>query len=286
MTKNIPIRGPSPAPTSVIAPRHEAPTLPASQQSSVGGSSFSPEAYIKPFLSFMTENPTVYHAISHFHSQLESEGFTYLSERELWADKLSAGGKYFFSRNGSGLIAFTVGEKYKPGNGAAIIASHIDALTTKVKPVSTKATKQGFVQLGVAQYAGALNQMWFDRDLGIGGRVFLKNSKSGVVSTKLVKLDWPIARIPSIAPHFGIPAEGQANRETRMVPIIGLDNSDLFGVVKNETVGTNLQGATGTFAATQPQRLVEVIAGQIGVKDCKWKPTTGLFPQELTGASL
>lgn len=44
--------------------------------------------------------------------------------------------------------------------------------------------------LGVAPYAGALNRTWFDRDLGIGGRVLVKQS-DGKIATRLVKLSWP-----------------------------------------------------------------------------------------------
>ena len=45
--------------------------------------------------------------------------------------------------------------------------------------------------IGIAPYAGALNSTWWDRDLGIGGRVYVKDSKSGKIEMKLVKLDWP-----------------------------------------------------------------------------------------------
>ena len=217
--------------------------------------SFDPASYTQPFIDFISNNPTVYHAVSHFGKQLESSGFTKLSERDLWHNKLKAGGKYYFTRNGSGLIAFTVGAQYKVGNGIAMIASHIDALTAKLKPVSTKTTRNGYQQVGVAQYAGGLNQTWLDRDLGVGGRVLIKES-SGKISTKLVKLDWPIARIPTLAPHFGIPAEGQPNRETRMVPIIGLDNSDL---AEQSSAENGPLSEANTFVATQPPRLVRTI---------------------------
>lgn len=89
------------------------------------------------------------------------------------------------------MIAFTVGENYKSGNGVAMIAGHVDALTARLKPVSTKTTKAGYVQLGVAPYAGALNSTWWDRDLGIGGRVLVKDGTTGKIETKLVKLGWP-----------------------------------------------------------------------------------------------
>lgn len=98
------------------------------------------------------------------------------------------------TRNGTSIIAFTVGKAYKPGNGVAMIAGHIDAVTARLKPVSNKPTKAGYVQLGVAPYAGGLNETWWDRDLSIGGRVIVKD-ESGKTSSKLVKLDWPSKRV-------------------------------------------------------------------------------------------
>ena len=87
------------------------------------------------------------------------KGFSKLSERENW--KLKKGGKYFIERNGSSMVAFVVGEKYEPGNGAAMIAGHVDALTAKLKPIPKLENKAGFVQLGVAPYAGGLNDTWW-----------------------------------------------------------------------------------------------------------------------------
>lgn len=72
-----------------------------------------------------------------------------------------------------------------------MVAGHVDALTARLKPISNKKTSAGYVQLGVAPYAGALNSTWWDRDLGIGGRVLVKDEKTGKITTKLVKLGWP-----------------------------------------------------------------------------------------------
>ena len=253
--------------SSIKTPARQAEPIASQTIRKSSASPIQPEAYTDPFLSFISDNPTVFHAIVYFSKKLDAHGFTKLSERDVWTDKLAKGGKYYYERNGSGLIAFTIGTNYKPGNGAAIIASHVDALTTKLKPISAKPTKAGFVQLGIAPYAGALNQTWIDRDLGIGGRVLVKDSETGKIHTKLVKLGWPIARIPSLAPHFGIAAEGQANKETRMVPIIGLDNSDISQRTDEEQKPSILGGA-GTFTATQPPRLVKAIAGEMGIQNC------------------
>ena len=236
-------------------------------------STFKPESYTQPFCDFMTANPTVYHAVAAVAAKLEAHGYKRLSERDSWSSALKPGGKYFFDRNGSGLVAFAIGADYAAGHGAAVIGAHIDALTARLKPVSTKPTRQGYEQLGVAHYGGALSDLWQDRDLGIAGRVFVRDPDGGKVEMRLVKLGWPIARIPSIAPHFGLRPEGQPNRETRMTPIIGVDNGGLHGGAKKanaetETDGTGtMLGSAGAFVATQPPKLVKMIAGEIGVQD-------------------
>lgn len=212
----------------------------------------------------MTANPTVFHAVKAFTTQLSSAGFKQLSERDLWTETLKLGGKYYTTRNGSALVAFSIGKDYRAGNGIGIVAGHVDALTARLKPIPKLRTKSGYVQLGIAPYAGALNNTWWDRDLGVGGRVLVKNEKSGKIEEKLVKLDWPIARIPSLAPHFGSVAAGPFNKETEMVPIIGLDNSDVSG---NGQPRKDSKIKVGAFAASQPERLVHAIASEMSIED-------------------
>ncbi|KAH6637003.1 peptidase M18 [Chaetomium tenue] len=224
-----------------------------------------PEAFTKPYLDFMTENPTVFHAVDYFKEKLLKSGYKELSSRDNWAGKLEPGGKYYTTRNGSSIIAFAVGEAYKPGNGVAMVAGHIDALTARLKPTSKKPNTHGYVQLGVAQYAGALNETWWDRDLSIGGRVIVRDPETGKTTAKLVKLDWPIARIPTLAPHFGLSMTGHNNRETEMVPIIGLDNSDINGATSSSTAQP--LGGQGSFASTQPPKLVKLISKELSISD-------------------
>lgn len=241
--------------TSLIQQREAAP-LPEKEKE------FDPSLYTLPYLKFMTDNPTAFHAVDAFTKKLESNGYNYLSERKLWDVK--PGGKYYTKRNDSSFIAFAVGKDYKPGNGFGIVAGHIDAITTKLKPISKVHNKAGFIQLGVAPYAGGLNSTWWDRDLGIGGRVLVKTS-SGKIETKLVNLGWPIARVPTLAPHFGAASQGPFNKETQMVPIVGIDNSDLYPEQKKD--GPESKIKAGTFAATQPPRLVQTICGSLGIQD-------------------
>lgn len=96
-------------------------------------SDIDPDTFTSPFLKFITEAPTVFHVVDAFASRLKDKRFTELSEREDWNDKIKAGGRYFNTRNGSSMMAFVVGKKYKAGNGFAMAAGHIDALTCRRK---------------------------------------------------------------------------------------------------------------------------------------------------------
>lgn len=226
------------------------------------------EKYAKPFCDFLTDNPTVFHAVAAMKKQLKDEGFSELLESDEW--KLQKGGKYYVHRNGSSLMAFVVGEKYVPGNGAAILAGHVDALTAKLKPISKVPNSAGYLQLGIAPYAGAPNMTWWDRDLGIGGRVLVQ--EDGKIVEKLVKLDWPIARIPTLAPHFGAPAYGPFNPETQMVPIIGLEDTttsepdqQMTDAFSQPPLLGQRKGDYDTFQSTQPPALVRAIGEALGM---------------------
>jgi aspartyl aminopeptidase len=57
--------------------------------------------------------------------RLRAAGFEKLSERQPWGG-LQAGGKYYFTRNASTIVAFAVGAKYTAGNGFHMIGAHTD----------------------------------------------------------------------------------------------------------------------------------------------------------------
>jgi len=159
-----------------------------------------------------------------------------------------------------------------------MIAGHVDSLTAKLKPISKKQFKQGYVELGVAPYGGSLNSTWWDRDLGVGGRVIIKNP-DGKIESRLVNLDWPIARVSTLAPHFGAPANGPFNKETQMIPIIGLER--LTQLYLNYLWHSQIYSSeddpqlmpVGTFAAGQPARLVKAVSSQLGIRDGTSKHT-------------
>lgn len=222
------------------------------------------ERHAQGFCDFLNDAPTVYHAVEHYAEKLKASGYKYLAERDDWSAILEAGGKYFFTRNYSSLVAFAVGKEYRAGNGIALIGSHVDALTMNVKPVSTRSSV-GYLQLGVAPYAGGGNMTWWDRDLGLAGRVMVAD-ESGAISQKLMRMPYPIAKIPTLAPHFGAPSRGPFDQETQMTPIIGLEPRSVEKELEKQFNALSAGDSLNSPTQNHSPRFLKAIAKQLGTE--------------------
>ncbi|KAI0693785.1 aspartyl aminopeptidase [Cytidiella melzeri] len=185
-----------------------------------------PEAASR-LISFINASPTPFHAVRTAALRLEKAGFRKIKETDQWEDDLRPGGKYYFTRNQAAILAFALPQNWKAGAGLSIIATHIDSPNLRVRPVSKK-TKYGYLQVGVETYGGGIWHSWFDRDLSLAGRVVLENKDGGYIS-KLVKIDRPLLRIPTLAIHLdrSVNDNFQFNKETEFVPIAGLVETEL-----------------------------------------------------------
>ncbi|KAI3406780.2 hypothetical protein KGF56_000385 [Candida oxycetoniae] len=196
--------------------------------------------YAQDFVDFVNESPTPYHAVDSVKKMLVNEGFEEIVERNNWSKsyKLAKNGKYFVTRNGSSIIAFTVGGKYENGNGIAIVGAHTDSPCLRIKPIS-KRTSEGFITIGVEQYGGLIAHTWFDRDLSVAGRVYV--NEEGQFVPKLLKIDKPLLRIPTLAIHLNreVNTKFEFNKETKLVPIAGQTALD-----KNENENGKKTAAT------------------------------------------
>lgn len=174
--------------------------------------------YAQEMINFIHRSPSPFHAVDQARQRLESAGFRQLSESDIWS--LTPKGKYFVTRNQSSIIAFSLGAKYKPGNGCSMIAAHTDSPCLKVRPRSD--VKNGnFRQVAVELYGGGLWYTWFDRDLTVAGRAIVQQDSNFV--NKLVNVEKPILRVPSLAIHLnrGVGTEGfNPNKENHTTPIL------------------------------------------------------------------
>ena len=156
-------------------------------------------------------------------------------ERDPWTSTLQPGGKYYLTRNTSTIVAFAIGNGWKPGNPVGMVGAHTDSPCLRIKPVS-KRSSEGFMQVGVEAYGGGMWHTWFDRDLGVAGRLMVKN-KDGNVEQKLVRINKPVCRIPNLAVHFGGSVPFEFNKEAQLFPITGLVSAELnrTGKTQEET---------------------------------------------------
>ncbi|KAI8671619.1 hypothetical protein NCS57_00637700 [Fusarium keratoplasticum] len=193
--------------------------------------SMAPPQEALDFVDFVNESPTPYHAVRSASARFEKAGFTLIRERDSWASTLRPGGKYYLTRNASTIVAFTIGRKWRPGNPVAIVGAHTDSPCLRVKPVSKK-SNVGFLQVGVETYGGGIWTSWFDRDLSIAGRVLVKEGDNFV--QKLIKVDKPLLRIPTLAIHLHRQSNFDPNKETELFPITGLAAAELNKGAKKE----------------------------------------------------
>ncbi|WP_406837420.1 M18 family aminopeptidase [Streptomyces sp. AHU1] len=164
---------------------------------------------------FVRASPSPYHVVASAVQRLEKAGFAELRERDDWT--AGAGGGRYVVRGGA-LIAW-----YAPPDAPArtpfrIVGAHTDSPNLRVKPTPDTGSA-GWRQIAVEIYGGVPLNTWLDRDLGVSGRLALRDG-----STRLVRVDKPLLRVPQLAIHLDRTVnEGLAlDRQRHMTPLWGL----------------------------------------------------------------
>lgn len=147
------------------------------------------EQYAGDYLDYLQASPTSYHAVDQAAQILEEEGFGQIDPRKPWP---SAPGRYFLIREGA-LVAWIQSTRT---SGFSIVAAHTDSPALKLKPLPQRRTADGFEQLMVEVYGGALHNSWVDRELIVAGAISDWEGRRILVRTA------PLAFIPQLAPHL------------------------------------------------------------------------------------
>ena len=151
----------------------------------------------------------------------------------------------------------------------AIVGAHTDSPCLRVKPFSKKQS-DGFLQVGVECYGGGLWHTWFDRDLSIAGRAMVRIENN--IVQKLVRVNRPILRIPSLAVHLDRQDPFAFNKETQLFPIAGLVAAELdrqSGLNEKLTSTSHSEGKRAPLHAMTERHhpfIVELVAREAGVK--------------------
>ncbi len=176
---------------------------------------------INSLIDFLQNSPTAYHACANVREALLSRGFIELYETEDWA--LSSGGKYFVSRGGSSLLAFTVGGlddfSYK------IVATHLDSPALKLKENPLHKTG-AYALLNVEKYGSGMWYTFMDRPLRLAGRVVKREGATLVEENVLSPFT---LTIPSLAIHQnrGVNEGFSVNPQVDLLPLVGLATEEL-----------------------------------------------------------
>ncbi len=188
----------------------------------------SSAASIEALLGFLDDSPSPYHAVASAQALLDAAGFHELAERDAWTAESVAGpggnGQRYVIRGGA-LIAWVARGADPLAHGISIVGAHTDSPNLRIKP-NPDVASAGWRQWGVEVYGGALNNSWLDRDLGLSGRVILRDGTS-----RLVKIDEPLARVAQLAIHLDreVNEKGVAlDKQLHLTPITGLGAKSSF----------------------------------------------------------
>jgi len=173
---------------------------------------------VQDLASFIDASPTPFHAVHNAAARLVDAGFEQF-------DPSGAGepGARFVVRDGA-LVAWVDGDA--PHQPLRMIGAHTDSPNLRVRPRPDTGTA-GFRQLAVEVYGGALVNSWLDRDLGLAGRVVVRDG--GGFEARLFRSEQPVLRVPQLAIHLDreIDQSGlRLNRQQHLTPVWGLGDPE------------------------------------------------------------
>eukprot|EP01057_Protomagalhaensia_wolfi_P006220 Protomagalhaensia_wolfi_Nauph_80__6219@NODE_933_length_1871_cov_508_844978_g682_i1_p1_GENE_NODE_933_length_1871_cov_508_844978_g682_i1NODE_933_length_1871_cov_508_844978_g682_i1_p1_ORF_typecomplete_len452_score114_26Peptidase_M18/PF02127_15/1_2e130Peptidase_M42/PF05343_14/1_6e06_NODE_933_length_1871_cov_508_844978_g682_i12281583 len=172
-------------------------------------------------IDYLNSCGSPYHAVSAaVDSILQPAGYSHV------ADKGQS--QVYLSKNGA-LLAAQAGD-LDPSQvpKLVILASHSDSPCLRLRPHS-KLEAENCTMLGIETYGGGLWRTWFDRGLAIAGKVVFQG-QGGKLESKLVRIEKPIAYIPSLCIHLQTQDEVtnfKYNKEDHLRPIIGIKKNPI-----------------------------------------------------------
>ncbi|HXY65102.1 MAG TPA: M18 family aminopeptidase [Mycobacterium sp.] len=142
---------------------------------------------------FIDASPSPFHVCATVASRLHAAGYTELAEADEWPSE----GKFFTVRAGS-LVAWDSGTD-TGGRPFRVIGGHTDSPNLRVKQHPDREVA-GWQIVALEPYGGAWLNSWLDRDLGVSGRLSVREGEG--IAHRLVRIDAAILRVPQLAIHL------------------------------------------------------------------------------------
>ncbi|MGI9164580.1 MAG: M18 family aminopeptidase [Mycobacterium sp.] len=146
---------------------------------------------------FIDASPSPFHLCDTVADRLRAVGYTELAEADRWPGGNDDGGRYFTLRSGSLVAWNSTANRHRPFR---IVGAHTDSPNLRVKQHPDRVVA-GWQVVALAPYGGAWLNSWLDRDLGLSGRLSVRDAAGGVTH-RLVRVDEPILRVPQLAIHL------------------------------------------------------------------------------------
>jgi aspartyl aminopeptidase len=145
---------------------------------------------------FIDASPSPYHVCATVAEALTAAGYAELAESDEW----QAGGRYFTVRAGS-IVAWNsfAHSAASPNRPFRVVGGHTDSPNLRVKQHPDRFVS-GWQVVALQPYGGAWLNSWLDRDLGVSGRLSVR--ERGSVCQRLVCIDEPVLRVPQLAIHL------------------------------------------------------------------------------------
>lgn len=177
-------------------------------------------------IQFIETATAPFQVVSTSASYLEENGFVELDMKKPWS--LENGKSYYTIPYPSTLFAFHVGADMQATSNFRIVATHTDHPCLKVKPVPDM-TSNGYCKINTEIYGGPILNTWLDRPLSLAGKVALKSDSVFEPTIRYIDIKKPILTIPNLAIHMNrdVNKGVELNRQSDMIPIIGLVNDSL-----------------------------------------------------------
>src|SRR5271155_4639455 len=249
---------------------------------------------------FIDASPSPFHVCATVAARLRAAGYTELAETNGWPST----GKFFTVRAGS-LVAWDSGSD-TGGRPFRVIGGHTDSPNLRVKQHPDRAVA-GWQVVPLEPYGGAWLNSWLDRDLGVSGRLSLRDGAG--IAHRLVRIDAAILRVPQLAIHLAedrksltldpqrhVNAVWGADHRTRsfigyVAEQAGIDPDDVLGadLMTHDLTPSTLSGVDDQFvSAPRLDNQASCYAGLeafLDARSAQHLPVLALFDHEEVGST-